>query len=99
MVEEHKMNLAFSINIIVEEGFSIYAIQYYRDTFTLASIGICTLEDEDGYFLELNRLEGDGFVFSDVLMKNLMPTLEEHFDTKAISLAPEIDDDDTAFII
>ena len=46
------MNIYLVINVTVEEGFSIYVIQYYRHTYALARIGFCSLKDEDGYFLE-----------------------------------------------
>lgn len=64
------------INVEEQENFNAYGLQYYHDTFMLARTKLCKLDGEEGSFLEIHRLEGDGFVFSDEFKKNLIEKLE-----------------------
>lgn len=62
-----------SCDVSLQEAsdFNAHGIQYFHDTFSLARTRICKLENEQGHFLEIRRLEGDGFVFADLFKKNL----------------------------
>jgi len=60
------------VNLQDQENMCAYGLQYFRDTFMLARTRLCKVEGEQGNFLEINRLQGDGFVFADVFKKNLM---------------------------
>lgn len=59
------------INVTETDQFNAYGLQYYHDTFMLARTRLCKLEGEEGNFLEIHRLQGDGFVFSDEFKKKL----------------------------
>jgi len=65
------------INVEERKNFNAYGLQYYHDTFMLARTRLCKLEGEEGNFLEIHRLEGDGFVFSDQFKKNLTEKIGE----------------------
>merc|ERR1719204_489031 len=58
--------------------------------FMLARTQICKIEGKgDDKFLEIHRLEGDGFVFSDTFKKNLVDQIEEYVeDVKAAEPQP-----------
>lgn len=66
------------INLEDRENFNAYGLQYYHDTFMLARTRLCKLEGEEGSFLEIHRLEGDGFVFSDQFKKKLTPMITDY---------------------
>lgn len=76
-VKEAMNNLEkFDVQISDEEHFTAHGVQYFRDTFMLARTGLCQLEGKpDTNFLELRRLEGDGFVFADQFKKQLVSSL------------------------
>lgn len=59
------------VNVQETDQFNAYGLQYYLDTFMLARTRLCKVEGEEGNFLEIHRLQGDGFVFSDHFKKNL----------------------------
>jgi len=59
----------------ITEEFNAYGLQYYHDTFALARTRLCQLEKADGTFLEIHRMEGDGFVFADEFKKKLTEKL------------------------
>lgn len=76
-VKEAMNNLEkFDVEISDEEHFTAHGVQYFRDTYMLARTGLCQLENKpDNTFLELRRLEGDGFVFADQFKKQLVSSL------------------------
>merc|ERR1719414_715530 len=60
------------INLTEQEKFNAYGLQYFHDTFMLARTRLCKVEGEEGNFLEIHRLEGDGFVFADQFKPSLV---------------------------
>lgn len=60
------------INLEEASDYTAFGLQYYHDSFTLARTRIVKLEGEEGEFLEIHKLEGDGFVFADQFKKNLV---------------------------
>merc|ERR1719228_2435783 len=52
------------------DNFNAFGLQYYQDTYMLARTRFVKQDDE--VFLELNKMEGDGFVFADHFKKNLV---------------------------
>jgi len=60
------------INLSEQEKFNAYSLQYFHDTFMLARTRLCKVEGEKGNFLEILRLEGDGFVFADQFKPSLV---------------------------
>jgi len=60
------------INLTEQEKFNAYGLQYFHDTFMLARTRLCKVEGEKGNFLEIHRLEGDGFVFADQFKPSLV---------------------------
>jgi len=60
-----------------DDKYTAYGLQYFRDTFMLARSKLVEVEGIDGNFLELRRLEGDGFVFADEFKKNLVEQLSD----------------------
>jgi len=75
------------VNLEEQEHFNAYGLQYFHDTFMLARTRLCKLEGEEGNFLEIHRLEGDGFVFADHFKKNLTEKIGE-FVEDVDSVAP-----------
>lgn len=78
-----KMDSA-DFNEIEESGdeptYDIYSLKYMYDSFVLARTRLVRLEDEgDGeqIFIELRKLEGDGFAFTDEFQRHLEQELEE----------------------
>lgn len=60
-----------------EDEYSAFGLKYFRDSFMLARTKLCQVEGRgDQAFLELKKLEGDGFVFSDEFKKQLVANLE-----------------------
>jgi len=60
------------INLEEASDYTAFGLQYYHDSFMLARTRIVKLEGEEGEFLEIHKLEGDGFVFADQFKKNLV---------------------------
>lgn len=62
------------INLEEASDYTAFGLQYYHDSFMLARTRIVKLEGEDAEksFLEIHKLEGDGFVFADQFKKNLV---------------------------
>jgi len=61
------------INLEEASDYTAFGLQYYHDTFMLARTRIVKIEGEaDKNFLEIHKLEGDGFVFADQFKKNLV---------------------------
>jgi len=63
-----------------EPAYDIYSLKYMYDSFVLARTRLVRLEDEgDGeqIFIELRKLEGDGFAFTDEFQRHLEKELEE----------------------
>jgi len=75
------------VNLEEQEQFNAYGLQYFHDTFMLARTRLCKLEGEEGNFLEIHKLEGDGFVFADHFKKNLTEQIGE-FVEDVDSVAP-----------
>jgi len=74
---------------IEKDTFNAFGLQYYHDTFMLARTRLCKLEKEDGEFLEIHRLQGDGFVFADEFKKNLVKDLDKFVqDVKSVDPVP-----------
>lgn len=74
---------------IEKDSFNAFGLQYYHDTFMLARTRLCKLEKEDGQFLEIHRLQGDGFVFADEFKKNLVKGLDNFVqDVKCVDPVP-----------
>jgi len=66
-------------DVSVSDKYNAYGLQYYHNTYMLARTRLCKLEGkEDGKFLEIHRLEGDGFVFSDTFKKNLVEKIGDY---------------------
>jgi len=66
-------------DVSISDNFSAYGLQYHHDKFMLARTQICKIEGKgDDQFLEIHRLEGDGFVFSDTFKKNLVEKIEDY---------------------
>merc|ERR1719270_1811251 len=66
-------------DVSVSDNYSAYGLQYHHDKFMLARTQICKVEGKgDDKFLEIHRLEGDGFVFSDTFKKNLVEKIEDY---------------------
>jgi len=66
-------------DVNVADKYSAYGLQYHHDKFMLARTQICKIEGKgDDKFLEIHRLEGDGFVFSDNFKKNLVDQIGEY---------------------
>jgi len=66
-------------DVSVADKYSAYGLQYHHDKFMLARTQICKIEGKgDDKFLEIHRLEGDGFVFSDNFKKNLVDQIGEY---------------------
>jgi len=66
------------INIQNDQSYIAFGLQYFRDTFMLARTKLCKLEGEQGNFLEICKLQGDGFVFADEFKKNLTSKLGDY---------------------
>jgi len=75
------------VNLEEQEQFNAYGLQYFHDTFMLARTRLCKLEGEEGNFLEIHKLQGDGFVFADHFKKNLTEQIGE-FVEDVDSVAP-----------
>jgi len=60
------------INLTEQDKFNAYGLQYFHDTYMLARTRLCKVEGEEGNFLEIHRLEGDGFVFADQFKPSLV---------------------------
>jgi len=58
------------------DDFACHGIVYSDDKWMMARSQIVQLDDRQGSFLELNKLEGDGFVFADLFKKNLAEALK-----------------------
>jgi len=66
-------------DVSVSDKYNAYGLQYYHNTFMLARTRLCKIEGKgDGKFLEIHRLEGDGFVFSDTFKKNLVEQIGDY---------------------
>jgi len=66
-------------DVNVADKYSAYGLQYHHDKFMLARTQICKIEGKgDDKFLEIHRLEGDGFVFSDNFKQNLVDQIGEY---------------------
>jgi len=66
-------------DVSVSDKYNAFGLQYYHNTFMLARTRLCKLEGKgDGKFLEIHRLEGDGFVFSDTFKKNLVEKIGDY---------------------
>jgi len=66
-------------DVSVSDKYNAYGLQYHQHTFMLARTRLCTIEGKgDDKFLEIHRLEGDGFVFSDTFKKNLVDQIGEY---------------------
>jgi len=66
-------------DVSVSDNYSAYGLQYHHDKFMLARTQICKVEGKgDDKFLEIHRLEGDGFVFSDTFKKNLVEKIGDY---------------------
>lgn len=63
------------VNLSEAEKFNAYGLQYFHDTFMLARTRLCKVGGEEGNFLEITRLEGDGFVFADQFKPSLVEKL------------------------
>jgi len=63
------------VNLSEAEKFNAYGLQYFHDTFMLARTRLCKVGGEEGNFLEITRLEGDGFVFADQFKPSLVKKL------------------------
>jgi len=62
---------------VQESDLAAHGILYSDDKFMLARTKIVKLvsDTHDGEYLEVNKLEGDGFVFADIFKKNLVDAL------------------------
>lgn len=71
---ENMENTDFSVQ---ESDLAAYGFLYSDDKYMLARTKIVTLESDarNGEFLEVNKLEGDGFVFADIFKKKLVTSL------------------------
>lgn len=52
-----------------DENFTAYSLKYFQNTYSLARSMLCTVDGDDSLLLEINRLEGDGFGFADLFVK------------------------------
>lgn len=66
-----------------EAEYAVHGIQYNDDKFMLARTKLVELEDKDGTFLELNKMEGDGFLFADTFKPAMVEALKEFVDDVA----------------
>jgi len=70
---ENMENTDYSVS---PDDFACHGIVYSDDKWMMARSQIVQLDDRQGSFLELNKLEGDGFVFADLFKMNLAKALE-----------------------
>jgi len=77
-------------DVSVSDKYNAYGLQYYHNTFMLARTRLCKIEGKgDDKFLEIHRLEGDGFVFSDTFKKNLVEQIGDYVeDVEAVEPQP-----------
>jgi len=72
----HSLN---ECDVSVSDKYNAFGLQYYHNTFMLARTRLCKIEGKgDDKFLEIHRLEGDGFVFSDTFKKNLVEKIDDY---------------------
>lgn len=86
---------------INEEEFMGHGIQYVDDKYMLARTKIVKLEDK-GMFLEINKMEGDGFLFADVFkpsfVEKLGDTVQDVQNEEAVEMAHQEDEDDMRYL-
>jgi len=77
-------------DVDVADRYSAYGLQYHHDKYMIARTQICKIEGKgDDKFLEIHRLEGDGFVFSDTFKKNLVDQIGDFVaDVEAVEPQP-----------
>jgi len=52
-----------------------YSLKYFQNTYSLARSMLCHVDGEDMLLLEINRMEGDGFGFADLFVKEFSDQL------------------------
>jgi len=80
---------------VSEEDWACHGIVYSDDKWMMARAQIVQLEQErSGTFLELNKLEGDGFVFADLFKMNVTKALEGTVKDDSVAQAEVVEEDD-----
>jgi len=67
-----------------------YSLKYFQNTFALARSMLCYVEGDDALLLEINRMEGDGFGFADLFVKEFSNELGDLCSKPVFVEDPEI---------
>lgn len=71
-----------------DQDYMAYSMKYFQNTYSLARSMLCTIDGADDLLLEINRLEGDGFGFADLFVKEFSEAVGEVCD------APQLVEED-----
>jgi len=75
------LKLCQNTDINVEQEMEASAIKYHQDSFMLARARVVNIQGKDGVnFVELTKLEGDGFTFADEFRTELVKNLGKAVD-------------------
>jgi len=85
-----------SLNPEDVENFAAWGILYKNEKFMLARTKLCSLDEEKSQvYLEINKLEGDGFVFADDFKKTFVePLVEAKYVTDVEEFEPLANEED-----
>lgn len=74
-----------------ETDYRAFTIKFFNDSYMLARSTLCQLEGDDQLLLEMNRLEGDGFGFADLFVKEFGENVGDICDPPEMIEDPELE--------